>query len=538
MGMDPEAEALLRQYQNLPTSSRQAVLRGILDQLPRDGWRLIKAQADSHTFQYDILGKLPLELAALVAEYLPLNDIICLRRVSHRWQRVLSSPALCCAVVRKTLGKNPWALSSPGPEMDTHATDTLTSVLTVSSDTIVSASTVDPGQSTSSYSTASFTKIVKRRLRLEQGDPYKVTTISSPIEGLTVPGPEEELDLRAFVAYSDGYCAWLDPKEDQTSVGIMNLFNGERENFTTDNREKLCGLRFSIPFIAAISLRGYCYIWNIETLESLSFRVPSIHFKDILISGNKVLVQFADFAVYWCFDTRVARTVKMKNERVIALALHPSENQITTICLCPRAETKRWHSVPLEGCQLRIEKYAIDSSNECCLLSSRHQPMSGLFGLEEGIHFASIEDKETVLYPDQYTVSMNIWEQATNGRSRTCRKICLSVEPDGLVAFHELPPDVHGFASPERGVVYGVRLDRPSANIVVMKSKTSIGPENSWVRYDYYVHRTKPTWCTPWIIGDARFLIIFDKKKMDIWTLDEPDIEHQEDVDQVDELFS
>lgn len=56
-------------------------LRAILDQLPSDGWREIKAQADVHTFLYDILGQLPLEIAALVAEYLPLIDIIRLRRV-------------------------------------------------------------------------------------------------------------------------------------------------------------------------------------------------------------------------------------------------------------------------------------------------------------------------------------------------------------------------------------------------------------------------------------------------------------------------
>lgn len=55
--------------------------RGILDQLCPDGWREIKAQADVHTFQYDILGKLPPEIASLVAGNLPLVDIIRLRRV-------------------------------------------------------------------------------------------------------------------------------------------------------------------------------------------------------------------------------------------------------------------------------------------------------------------------------------------------------------------------------------------------------------------------------------------------------------------------
>jgi hypothetical protein len=71
-----------------------------LDQLPRDGWREIKAQADVHTFQYDILGKLPLELAALVAECLPLVDIIRLRRV--RWNDPCSGEEIIMFIERLT----------------------------------------------------------------------------------------------------------------------------------------------------------------------------------------------------------------------------------------------------------------------------------------------------------------------------------------------------------------------------------------------------------------------------------------------------
>jgi hypothetical protein len=56
-------------------------LHGILDQLRPNDWREIKARADVHTFQCDILGNLPLEIVALVAECLPLIDIIRLRRV-------------------------------------------------------------------------------------------------------------------------------------------------------------------------------------------------------------------------------------------------------------------------------------------------------------------------------------------------------------------------------------------------------------------------------------------------------------------------
>lgn len=54
---------------------------GILEQLNSDEWRRIKFYADMYTLQCDILGNLPLEMACLVAEYLPLVDIVRLRRV-------------------------------------------------------------------------------------------------------------------------------------------------------------------------------------------------------------------------------------------------------------------------------------------------------------------------------------------------------------------------------------------------------------------------------------------------------------------------
>lgn len=91
----------MRRFQNLPQLSRQAVYvlspchqesikaetahsyRGILEQLHPDEWRDLKVYADIFIFRRDILGKLPLEIASFVAEYLPLVDIIRLRRV--RW---------------------------------------------------------------------------------------------------------------------------------------------------------------------------------------------------------------------------------------------------------------------------------------------------------------------------------------------------------------------------------------------------------------------------------------------------------------------
>lgn len=53
----------------------------LLAQLSPDEWHRSKAKNGINTFQYDILGSLPLEIAPLFAEHLRVVDIVRLQRV-------------------------------------------------------------------------------------------------------------------------------------------------------------------------------------------------------------------------------------------------------------------------------------------------------------------------------------------------------------------------------------------------------------------------------------------------------------------------
>lgn len=53
---------------------------GIMNELSSDEWRELKSRADQFSLQYDILGTLPLELVAHIAEHLEVVDIFRLRR--------------------------------------------------------------------------------------------------------------------------------------------------------------------------------------------------------------------------------------------------------------------------------------------------------------------------------------------------------------------------------------------------------------------------------------------------------------------------
>lgn len=55
-----------------------------MDELSSDEWRELKTRADQFSLQWDILGTLPLELAAQISEHLDIADMMRLRRVkSH-----------------------------------------------------------------------------------------------------------------------------------------------------------------------------------------------------------------------------------------------------------------------------------------------------------------------------------------------------------------------------------------------------------------------------------------------------------------------
>lgn len=255
--------------------------------------------------------------------------------------------------------------------MDTAAPGASTSASIISSDTLAPANTPGSVLGFASGSTLSFDKIAQKRHRIEQGIPYRVTESPSPIFGQILP---VDTDVKAVVTYSKGSCAWLGMNDNQTTVMVLNLANSERKIFTTDNRENLRTLHFSKPYIAAVSIRGYCHVWNIDTSQSSSFRIPSLDYSLLLINGTKVVVQYNDYVVHWCFNTRVAWTIQT-GDFVVVLAPHPSEDQMTVVRMCRKPGGRDRDTVYFEECYLHIAKYALDSKNEWCLLSSHHQPL-------------------------------------------------------------------------------------------------------------------------------------------------------------------
>ncbi|KAJ5810476.1 uncharacterized protein N7503_002694 [Penicillium pulvis] len=324
--MDHHAQSILAQFDVLSPQNRQLVYHGILDHLRRSEWREVKLRADRINFEYDLLGKLPLEIVAMVAEHLNIADLILLQRVSQQWRRVLSSPMVQSAAIRAIVGSDVPVLDSK--------------------------------------------QVIQKRLRLERAKQVKSIHLPfSPIEHNNTPRSIRE------VGYSHGIYAQLDTNSGLTftSIIVLHLCNGREARLTTENREDLIELRISKSLIAAISTRAYCHIWDLNTHEHRSFRISSLDFEHFVVHDRNVAFGYRGSVIHWGWKSSIARHVPIKT-RIVLLALHPLEDQFTIVRFSEEVFAGD-ELIEIDGmsCQVHAEKYTIDNANgfHCSLSQDR-----------------------------------------------------------------------------------------------------------------------------------------------------------------------
>ncbi|KAL6229520.1 hypothetical protein BDW75DRAFT_249627 [Aspergillus navahoensis] len=285
--MDPNTQEIITRFKRLDTASaRRTVYHQIIDQLNPHEWRDVQKRINERTFRKDILGSLPLEVAAQIIQYFDLNDVHVLRRVSKRWHDILSSKSVCSALFRQYTG----------------------------------GSLDDEFKST-------FALYSRQRSRLEQG--YPVAHIQ-----LDIPSGQD-LD------YCDGRYVWL--ADGDTTIVVFELCSQKTQRFCTDNRERFEKFRVSENLVAAITARGYCHAWDIRTEEMHTVRLPNTNISHFVIGSFRVAVYYENLlidgqegGVVMHFDLRTGSRRTHSIQRVKGLALlglDTSSRYMTTICL-------------------------------------------------------------------------------------------------------------------------------------------------------------------------------------------------------------
>ncbi|KAJ5683153.1 hypothetical protein N7462_006318 [Penicillium macrosclerotiorum] len=499
---DPAVQSILNRFQAFPKQPRQAVYRGILERLRPEEWRQVKAHADRITFQCDFLDKLPPEIAVLVVQQLSLIDLVRLQRVSRRWQEILSSSVVRRAVVRSTLGRDPWTRDPP---LSSHAAAEVSSGLTAGP------------KDAHSYSPASFTALVQQRRRLEQGEPVRIIGMPSPLNS--------EFDPSLYARGWDG----------RTSISLLDLSTGESTRLTTDNREQLVELRFSAPTIAAVSTRAYCHVWNLDTKESASFRIPSAHYRHFLVNGSKVALSYRDYVVHWSFRSTVAHTVKT-GSAIVVLALHPREDQFTVVRLSKNiitgdsntattATTADMDSLDgalsIDMCQLHTEKYSLDHDrSKFRSIFSLDQPFPGPEICKEWIKATWFEQE---IYRGQSCAFLENWDGGGADQERS--NLYLSLEGDqSEVAIHTLPAQFNKIGSmicPEKGILYALAKNREQYAILETKLQATPPTSHSCLWYQHPIVDVKDLEPCSWVFGDGEFILFLFYDDLEIWAMNE-----------------
>jgi hypothetical protein len=198
--MDSNIQEIIVRFKQLNTASaRRTVYQQIIDLLNPHEWRDVQKRINQRTFQKDILGSLPLEIAVHIIQYLDVNDVHLLQMVSRRWHEVLSSEPVCSVLFRQYTGGS----------LDNDFKST-------------------------------FARYSRQRSRLEQGRPVAHVQLDIPFS--------QDLD------YCDGRYAWS--ADGGTTIVVFELCSRKTQRFCTENRERFERFRLSEDLVAAITVRG------------------------------------------------------------------------------------------------------------------------------------------------------------------------------------------------------------------------------------------------------------------------------------------
>ncbi|PGH02400.1 hypothetical protein GX51_04708 [Blastomyces parvus] len=277
-------------YKALPTAlARHQLLQSLVQQLSSEDCHTVSDLIYAR-LHVDILGRLPLELAAEIASCLPPWDIFRYRSVSKRWNELLSSPAACSSSFYSYF---------PQPQQS------------------LPFDTSKPDWS------RQFRQLTKRRLALVTGRPYSLSFF--PQRGCQTGGK------KSLVSYHDGMIAH-DP--DSRTIRLLSVVDGPIATYQTVNRESFYKTALSCTAVAAVTIEGYCHVWNYKTGDEGSFRLPSRALR-LVLDEDAVAVQLefpskSTVIITWDLRSRQAREIKHAS-RILHMFLSARDSSLVLV---------------------------------------------------------------------------------------------------------------------------------------------------------------------------------------------------------------
>ncbi|CAO2647831.1 Nn.00g087530.m01.CDS01 [Neocucurbitaria sp. VM-36] len=303
-----DAPTFIDTFTALPTNEeRRKALEALVSQLTPYEWRLLHNLTSARSFQFDIIGQLPVELVAHIFSYLDTSTPYRLQRVSRRCNHLLRSPH----VLKKSL--NHWYAGKVNLQSANHALCEQT------------ARTIH---------------------RFRNGKPSSILQVSSTMHVY-------DLSLVGDILI------WLAPQDDR-SVSLLNLSTWNLCTVSGDARERLKKFVASDQIVALATFSTVVYVMTLHGEGRKTFRVPSFGCLQAFTCRERTVACAESFhdrisVCIWDYDTQRATSFQITRDpshlffasgiychhkyHSLALLLQPDTNSIlvfTMRCQCSK----------------------------------------------------------------------------------------------------------------------------------------------------------------------------------------------------------
>lgn len=233
----------------------------------------MKAFLRPETFKNDIVANLPFELSMLIFSYLDVDFLVRSRRVSRKWCDLLSSsPKLSPSYLRSFFGVH-----------DPHDIGKGTSMTCGSPRTLEELAAYRTGRA-----------FARRSQRWN----LKPST-----------RPDDLSYLKKHTAYYNGTVAWID--NGRGLLRTLRLDASMAYTYVAREREKLTCITVSGSIVAATTVTGRCYIFELESGVAHVIRLRSASVSSLVSTGDTIAILhkpvYPDFLVYvttWSLTSR------------------------------------------------------------------------------------------------------------------------------------------------------------------------------------------------------------------------------------------
>ncbi|KAH7088466.1 hypothetical protein FB567DRAFT_339254 [Paraphoma chrysanthemicola] len=308
-------DALIAAFRRLPTDSRQAAIGALVAELTPYEWRTLHGLTAARTFQFDIIGNLPVELVASVFAYLTPATPYHLQCVSRTWHRAMRSPDL----LKRSL--KPW----------------------------ISTAEIQ-GNKYSFY-----LQKAKHVQAFRRGEPVKAFNVTLDDPHGYIILVEDRL-IWSCLSRHNGQCR---------AVYLFDINSWRLQKFNGDARETLRRLVASNQLIGFATNNNTVYVWDVDSGVKRTFRVPSaslfqaITCRERTIACAGCLEQYVMVYV-WDFDSQLGTSFTIPYSS--PLLAHPTPGRGLALLLQPN--TKHIIVFADERCSRHTSHRAVDESSQ------------------------------------------------------------------------------------------------------------------------------------------------------------------------------